>query len=160
MLGTPGKTATLSCSFHMSHPSDVKMTSPLPQPFQLQGLESESEKWTIDHGQDLPDYYTPPSHERPFTPCPETDPIPDIQQLESTSSGYEPALDVSPTYDSFDSNFDMQEKMKELCRELEVLKSTVDWMHGVQDTQNRAISRLLLLQRREISVTAPYEPRV
>ena len=147
-------------SFHSPHALDVRMMSPLPQPCQLQGHESKSEESTIDHGVDLPDYYTPPSYEHPDTPHPETDPIQDVRELESPSSGYEPVLDVFPTYSSSDSTFDMQERMKELCRELEVLKSTVDWMHSVQNTQNRAISRLLLMQRQRLNVAAPYQNRI
>ena len=133
------------------------MTSPLSQPCLLQGHESKSEESIIDHGADLPDYHTPPGYEHPDTPHPETDPIPDSRELESPSSGYEPTLDVFPTYCSPDSTFDMHERMKELCREIEALKSTVDWMHSVQDTQNRAISRLLLMQRHVLSGSGPYE---
>jgi hypothetical protein len=68
-------------------------------------------------------------------------------------------LNDVPTCDSFGPNVSIQEKMEEMSRELDILKATVLWMQGVQDTQNRVISRLLVSQRRNNRVGGSYEVR-
>jgi hypothetical protein len=135
------------------------MVSPLPESFQLGGHGSKSGESTLDYGLDLPDYCSPPSHGSLGTPRQTICPILEAQEPESTSSEYEPVLDATPTCGSFGPNVSMQGKMEEMSRELGILKDTVLWMQGVQDTQNRVISRLLVSQRRNTRAGGSYEAR-
>jgi hypothetical protein len=132
------------------------MVSPLPESFQLGGHGSKSGASTLHYGSDLPDYCSPSINGSLDTPHQGACSVSEAQEHEITSSEYEPVLDVLPTCDSFDPNVGMREKMEKMDRELAGLKSTIEWMQGVQDTQNRAISRLLIFHRRNNKVAGSY----
>ncbi|KAJ9419036.1 hypothetical protein QL093DRAFT_1423383 [Fusarium oxysporum] len=131
----------------------------LQEPLNFGGHSSKSKESNLDYCHDLPDYCSPSSHGSLGTPRQTICPLSEAQKPESTSSKYEPALNDAPTCDSFGPNVSMEEKMEEMSRELDILKATVLWMQGVQDTQNRVISRLLVSQRRNTRVGGSYEAR-
>ncbi|KAM5526520.1 hypothetical protein FOXYSP1_21088 [Fusarium oxysporum f. sp. phaseoli] len=131
----------------------------LLEPLNFGDPSSRSKESNLDYGHDLPDYYSPSSQWSLGTPRQTICPLLEAQEPESTSSEYEPVLNDVPTCGSFGPNVSMQEKMEEMSRELDILKATVLWMQGVQDTQNRVISRLLVSQRRNTRVGGSYEAR-
>jgi len=131
----------------------------LLEPLNFGGHSSKSEESNLDYCHDLPDYCSPSSHGSLGTPRQTICPLSEAQEPESTSSEYEPVLNDVPTCDSFGPNVSMQEKMEEMSRELDILKATVLWMQGVQDTQNKVISRLVVSQRRNTRVGGSYEAR-